>query len=159
MENPMLALASLTPQRLLLWVTALDVLLVIALAAVVLLSGRMRNRALAAQRATLERLRAGLAELVSDAEQRAHALESALGAREERLRALLDEISRVESAARPSRPAGNRPAKPAARADELPLARQTSFDPAEDRLLRELSAAHGAADGRALQLDRPGQKR
>jgi hypothetical protein len=120
----------------------------------------MRNRALAAQRATLERLRAGLAELVSDAEQRAHQLESALGAREERLRALLDEISRAESAPRAaSRPAGGRPAKPAARADELPPARQTGFDPAEDRLLRELSAAHGAADGRALHLDRPAQKR
>ena len=62
MENLMLGLSSLTPQRLLV-VTALDVLLVAGLAAIVLVSGRMRNRALAAQRATLERLRAGLAEL------------------------------------------------------------------------------------------------
>jgi|SRR6185295_3047144 len=156
MENLMLELSSLTPQRLLVWVTALDVLLVTGLAAIVLLSGRMRNRSLAAQRATLERLRAGLAELVSDAEQRAHELEGALGAREQRLRALLDEISRVESAAcPPSRPAGARPTKPATQADAVPPARQTSFDPAEDRLLRELSAAQGAADGRALRLDRP----
>jgi hypothetical protein len=156
MENLMLGLSSLTPQRLLVWVTALDVLLVAGLAAIVVLSGRMRNRALAAQRATLERLRAGLAELVSDAEQRAHELESALGAREERLRALLEEIARVESAAwAPARPQPGRAAKPAAAADDPPPARQTSFDPAEDRLLRELSAAHGAADGRALRLDRP----
>jgi hypothetical protein len=156
MENLMVELSSLTAQRLLLWVTAIDVLLVGGLAAIVLLSGRMRSRALAAQRATLERLRAGLAELVSDAEHRAHDLESALGAREERLRALLDEIARVESAARaPARPQPGRAAKPAAVAEDAPPARQTGFDPAEDRLLRELGAAHGAADGRALRLDRP----
>ena len=153
MENLMVELSSLTAQRLLVWVTAIDVLLVGGLAAIVLLSGRMRGRALAAQQATLERLRAGLAELVSDAEHRAHDLEGALGAREERLRALLDEIARVESAARaPARPQPGRAAKVA---DDAPPARRTGFDPAEDRLLRELGAAHGAADGRALRLDRP----
>ncbi len=157
MENLMLGLESLTPQRLLIWVTALDVVLLAGLGGIVLLSGRLRNRALAAQRAQLERLRAGLAALVRDAEQRAQELESALGAREERLRALLDEISRVESA---SRPGSGRPAKVPLPAEELPPARQTGFDPAEDRLLRELSAAHGAADERALRLgERPAPRR
>jgi hypothetical protein len=146
MENLMLSLESLTPERLLVWLTLADVALLAAFAAMVLVSGRTRDRSLAAQRAVVERLRAGLAELVNDAEQRAQALESALGAREERLRALLEEIARLEA-----RPAAARPAKTPP-AEEPPPSRQTAFDPAEDRLLRELSAAHGAADGRALRL-------
>jgi hypothetical protein len=150
METLMLSLESLTPQRLLVWLTLIDVILLAAFGAMVLVSGRMRGRSLAAQRAVVERLRAGLAELVGDAEQRAQALESALGAREERLRALLEEIARVETRPAP-RAAAARPLKAPA-AEEAPSSRQTAFDPAEDRLLRELSAAQGAADGRSLRL-------
>jgi hypothetical protein len=157
MENLMLSLESLTPQRLLVWLTLADVVLLVAFGAMVLVSGRMRGRSLAAQRAVVERLRAGLAELVGDAEQRAQALESALAAREERLRALLEEIACVEARPAP-RAAAARPAK-APVAEEPPPARQTAFDPAEDRLLRELSAAEGAADGRALRLGARGPRR
>ena len=156
MHDLMLGLESLTPERLLVWLTVIDVILLAAIGALVLVSGRMRGRSLAAQRAVVERLRAGLAELVSDAEQRAQTLESALGAREERLRALLEEIARVE--ARPAPRAAGRPAKVPA-AEEAPPPRQTAFDPAEDRLLRELSAAQSAADGRALRVGERGPRR
>jgi hypothetical protein len=157
METLMLGLESLTPERLLVWLTVVDVLLLGGLAAAVMVSGRMRGRSLAAQRAVVEKLRAGLAELVSDAEHRAQALESALGAREERLRALLEEIARVETRPAP-RAATARPPK-APLPEEAPPSRQTAFDPAEDRLLRELSAAQGTAEGRALRLGERGGRR
>jgi hypothetical protein len=158
MEKLMLGLTGLTPERLMVWITAVDLTLIAGLAVIVLLSGRVRSRALAAQRATLERLRGGLAELVTDAEQRAQELERSLGAREERLRALLDEINRTETAraesvARAQPRPSPRPSRPAT-VEDVPAARQTAFDPAEDRLLRDLSAAQGAADQRAIRMDR-----
>jgi hypothetical protein len=54
-------------------------------------TGHAHTAALAAERAVLERLRADLAELVSEADRRAHALEESLGAREARPRALVAE--------------------------------------------------------------------
>ena len=159
MENLMLGLESLTPQRLLVWLTLVDVVLLAALGALVLVSGRMRGRSLAAQRAVVERLRAGLAELVGEAEQRAHALESTLGAREERLRALLDEIARVETRPAPRAAAARPSPAKAPTVDDAPPSRQTAFDPAEDRLLRELSAAQGTTDGRGLRVGERGPRR
>jgi hypothetical protein len=90
-------------------------------------SGRERDAALDAQRAALERLRGDLAELVSDAEARARALEETLGARERRLRALVAESGRLEAA---------RDAAP--RVEAPPRLR---IDPAEARLLRDLERA------------------
>jgi hypothetical protein len=66
-------------------------------------SSRVRDRTLNAQRAMLEHLRADLATLVADAEERARAHEETLGAREERLKALLADIARVEATPRPER--------------------------------------------------------
>src|SRR5439155_27123959 len=74
----------------------LDCVAVATIAWLVRRGGRDREAALEAQRTTLERLRFDLAELVGDAGRRAHELETALAARERRLRTLVAETGRVE---------------------------------------------------------------
>ena len=76
------------------------------------------SRCTRGQRTTLERLRVDLAELVGDAERRTHELETALAARERRLRTLVAETGRVEV--------------------ELTAPPRLAIDPAEARLLRNL---------------------
>ena len=96
----------------------LDCVAVAAIAWLVRRWGHDRAAALEAQRATLERLRVDLAELVGEAERRAHELEAALAARERRLRTLLAETGRVEV--------------------EMTAPPRLAIDPAEARLLRNL---------------------
>jgi cell division septum initiation protein DivIVA len=112
--------ALLDPRLLLFTATAIDLAAVASVAWLVGRAGREDEARLEAHTATLDRLRADIAALVDDAEQRGHALEQALGARESRLRALLADVTRAESAPRP----------------RAPKARRT--DPAEARLLRDL---------------------
>jgi hypothetical protein len=131
--------------------TVIDVVAVGALAWLVLRTGRARKDAFTEQRATLEALRGDIAQLVADAEQRAIALDNRLGARERRLRALLDESARIEGGDAPGgdlridrgaewaaeigvdRP---RPAAPVRAPAAGAAAART--DPAEARLLRDL---------------------
>jgi hypothetical protein len=125
-------------ETLMLTSTVIDLLAVAVLAWLVFRSGREHDAALGVQRAALEGLRADLAELVLEAEQRTQGLARALDAREERLRALLDDLARAE--ARPSA-VEPQPAAPAAEreADDLrEAARRLGVDPAEARLLRDL---------------------
>jgi len=82
-------------------------------------SAREREAALDDQRATLERLRADLAGLVTDAERRARELETAVEARERRLRVLVAESGGVEACTPPP----------------------PRIDPAEARLLRDLDGS------------------
>jgi hypothetical protein len=140
----------LDAHTLILAATAADLVLVAVLGWLVARSGRLRDRAIEAQRATLERLRTDLAALVSDAEQRAQALEETLGAREQRLRALLAEIGRIETGARPAPRAQERvqervpdrasapSAVTAVVRESARVARRLAGDPAEARLLRDL---------------------
>ena len=150
-----MGIQTLDPQTLMLVATVTDLVLVVVLGWLVARSGRLRDRAVEAQRATLERLRTDLATLVSDAEQRAQALEETLGAREQRLRALLAEIGRIETGGRaapraqervqeraqertPDRPSAPSSAVTAVVREGARLARRLAGDPAEARLLRDL---------------------
>jgi len=105
------------------------------LAWLVLRSARERETTLGLHRATLESLRADLSQLVREAECRAQGLEDTLADRELKLRALLDEIARVE------RPA---PA-PAVRRPLRAYDEERADDPAEARLLRDLQLRFASA--------------
>ena len=97
--------------------TVLDLAAVGALCWFLRRTDRERDAALAEGRAALERLRGDLAQLVSDAETRAHVLEESLGAR-------------IEGATRS--------------ASDV-LVRRPGADPAEARLLRDLDMTFGEA--------------
>jgi hypothetical protein len=116
--------------------TAIDVAAVLLLGFLVLRSGRVRDDALADQRATLETLRGDLAHLISEAEERTQVLDDALASRERRLRGLLAEMGRYET----GRPAPReRDERESERVGERTAARAGSrLDPAEARLLRDL---------------------
>src|SRR6266566_4270335 len=86
-------------------------------------SARERDTTLAAQRATLARLREDLAQLVRDTEERTRGLAAALDVRERRLRALV-----ADTAARGPAPARN-PARSAGGTTSW-----AGMDPAEARL-------------------------
>jgi hypothetical protein len=118
-------------ETLLLVSTAIDCAAVAALGWIVWRAGVEREASLGVQRATLETLRADLAELVADAEGRARELDTALGSREDRLRALLVEVAEVEAA----HPEHERGATEAAE--------RGAVDPAEARLLRDLEMSFG----------------
>jgi len=107
--------------------TAVDLLAVLALCFLVRRGRRDREALVEAQRATLDRLRSDLTELVRDAEERTRALDDALASREKRLKALLRDLSARESAPPP------RPAKPSGDVRD-----RLAIDPAEARLLRDL---------------------
>ncbi len=96
--------------------TIVDCLAVLALAWLVRRGRRAHELVAAEQQATLERLRAELADLVADAERRAAALDESLARREAALRELV-------RAAEPMRP---------------------MIDPAEVRLRRDLELRLGA---------------
>ncbi len=119
-------------ETLMLVATGIDVTAVAVLGWFVWRSGRDRDLVLEVQRAALEALRADLAQLIGDAEQRGRALEEALGTREQRLRALLADIARSE--ARP-RPVEEPRERLAGAADRL------GVDPAEARLVRDLQVS------------------
>jgi hypothetical protein len=127
------------PRILLIAVSAVDLVVVIGLCWLVSRIRRERDAALAAQRATLEKLRGDLGELVSDAEARTRALDAQLHAREARLRALLHELARAEAAATGDGRARTR------RDQEAP--RRGRPDPAEARLRRDLELSFGAPGG------------
>ena len=118
-------------ETLLLVSTVIDCAAVAALGWIVWRAGVEREATLGVQRATLETLRADLAELVADAEGRARELDVALGSREGRLRALLVEVAEVE-AAHPERERG-----------ATEVAERAAVDPAEARLLRDLEMSFG----------------
>jgi hypothetical protein len=130
-----------TMGTLLMVATAIDVIAVGALGWLVRRIGRERDITLSLlQQEALGRLRSDLAELVSAAEQRGHALEESLGGRESRLRGLLARLERIEAGA----PAAEAPVAPAAgigaRAE---MARRLGVDAAEARLLRDLEISLG----------------
>jgi hypothetical protein len=141
--------------------TVLDLAAVAGLGWLVVRGGRERDAALAEQRAALEALRTDLAELLADAERRAHALEESLAGREQSLRGLLVNVGKVEekrSAAKRT-PAPPKPAPPSAeprprpaglealRGDLAQVARKLNVDPAEARLLRDLEVSLGTKQG------------
>lgn len=137
-------------EHLMLASTAVDLIAVLALGWLVVRTSRARTESLDDQRATLETLRGDLAQLVTDAEERAQALDEALAAREKRLRALLHDLARYEAGRDAGRPARAREDRETERAAET--AAERSFermaeraervtprvDPAEARLLRDL---------------------
>jgi len=103
--------------------TVIDVGAVGVLAWLVGRSGRLRDRMLADQRATLAALRGDLGHLLEDAERRARALEQRLGVREQSLRGLMADPGRAGSGT-----------------EALP---RLGIDPAEARLLRDLELSVG----------------
>ncbi len=113
--------------------TIVDLAAVGLLAWLVQRSNRERDTTLGLHRATLESLRADLSQLVLEAERRAQNLEDALGTREQRLRALLDEIARVDPRPTPEPRRSHRAEEP--------------DDPAEARLLRDLQLRFEAREG------------
>lgn len=119
--------------------TVVDLAAVGLLAWLVRRSGRERETTLGLHRATLESLRADLSQLVLEAERRAQNLEEALGGRERRLRALLDEIARVDPRPTP----GEALRRHRAPHDE----ERPGADPAEARLLRDLQLRFEAQEG------------
>jgi len=124
------------PRLLLVAVSAVDLLIVVGLCWLVSRIRRERDATLAAQRTTLEKLRADLGELVSDAEARTRALDAQLAARETRLRTLLHELARAEAATIDG-------GGPRTRTEE-PHGRRRRPDPAEARLRRDLEMSFGA---------------
>lgn len=129
---------------------------------------RERETSIGFHKATLESLRTDLSQLVLDAERRAEGLAQMLAGREESLRALLDDIARLETQ-RPARQETRtevrfekrRPARPreershdrsaVERAAERAAERATperapAVDPAEARLLRDLQISFGAPE-------------
>jgi len=141
----------MTMDMLLLASTAVDLVALIALAWIVLRADRRREKAVGAQRATLERLHANLGTLIADAERRARALEDTLADREDSLRALLADLARAEGRRPlPSQevrsPIGGR-VTPLTDLDELlpDEPRRRGVDAAEARLLRDLDLSLGRA--------------
>jgi hypothetical protein len=136
-------------ETLLLASTVVDLLALVALAWVVMRSGRGGAKAAARQRDALERLHASLAALIADAERRARALEEALGEREDSLRVLLADLARAEGRhplpSHDSRPGGAGGVTPLTRLDEVLAGepRRRGADPAEARLLRDLEVSLG----------------
>ena len=110
-------------QTLLLVSTLIYLVAVAALSWLVWRSGHEGEVALGMQRAALDSLREDLALLVADAERRARVLDETLGGREQRLRALLGDLERVDLPSRRT-------------ADER-------RDPAEARLVRDLQLNFG----------------
>jgi hypothetical protein len=141
--------------------TAIDLLAVVALGWLVVRTSRARAESLDDQRATLETLRGDLAQLVTDAEERAQALDEALAAREKRLRALLQDLGRFDGGRDAGRASRAREARAAEPAGEPPAERTFErmaeraervaprVDPAEARLLRDLEVRIPAAGRRA----------
>jgi hypothetical protein len=123
------------PRLVLAAVSALDLAVVLGLCWLVSRIRRERDAALAAQRATLTKLRADLGELVADAEARTRALDAQLAAREARLRALVRDVARAEE----RRVGGARDGG----SDRAGSGRPRRTDPAEVRLRRDLEMAFG----------------
>lgn len=133
--------------------TAVDLLAVLVLGWLVARSARGRTDSFAEQRATLESLRGDLAQLVQDAEERARAVDEALGVRERRLRRLLAELGRHEErrTLRPEREADWRfeRERESGLEPEAGSERGGRLDPAEARLLRDLDIRIGSGGRRA----------
>ena len=130
-------------EHLMLISTVVDLGAVALLGWFLLRGGRERETSIALHQATLGSLRADLSQLVLEAERRAQGLEEMLAAREQRLRALLEEVARVETTAarRPAPPAARRTARAEQRDERRPPA-----DPAEVRLLRDLQLSLGSRE-------------